>query len=140
MPAAQKYIADVGYDPVYGARPLKRAIQRELENPIANLLLEQKFVAGDTIYISLGDGQLRFSSDISDSSETLSESSDELSETSAVNAAETLEVDVLEATEVTTTSETDPWSEEPEPVAVQRGKSFPITGQTIEINSQPMKS
>ena len=136
MPAAQKYIADVGYDPVYGARPLKRAIQRELENPIANLLLEQKFVAGDTIYISLGDGQLRFSSDISDSSETLSESSDELSETSAVNAAETLEVDVLEATEVTTTSETDPWSEEPEPVAVQRGKSFPITGQTIEINSR----
>jgi ATP-dependent Clp protease ATP-binding subunit ClpB len=134
MPAAQKYIADVGYDPVYGARPLKRAIQRELENPIANLLLEQKFVAGDTIYISLGDGQLRFSS------ENLSESPSDLWETSAVNAAETLEVDVLEATEVTTTSETDPWSEEPEPVAVQRGKSFPITGQTIEINSQSMKS
>jgi ATP-dependent Clp protease ATP-binding subunit ClpB len=139
MPAAQKYIADVGYDPVYGARPLKRAIQRELENPIANLLLEQKFVAGDTIYISLGDGQLRFSS------EKLSETTDDLWETSAVNAAdpaETLEVDVLEATEVTATSETDPWSEEspePEPVAVQRGKSFPITGQTIEINSQPMK-
>jgi ATP-dependent Clp protease ATP-binding subunit ClpB len=134
MPAAQKYIADVGYDPVYGARPLKRAIQRELENPIANLLLEQKFVAGDTIYISLGDGQLRFSS------ENLSESPSDLWETSAVNAADPLEVDVLEATEVTTTSETDPWSEEPEPVAVQRGKSFPITGQTIEINSQPMKS
>lgn len=143
MPAAQKYIADVGYDPVYGARPLKRAIQRELENPIANLLLEQKFVAGDTIYISLGDGQLKFSADMSadipESSETLSETSENLWETSAVNA-ETLEVDVLEATEVTTTSETDPWSEEPEPVAVQRGKSFPITGQTIEINSQPMKS
>ena len=111
-----------------------------MENPIANLLLEQKFVAGDTIYISLGDGQLRFSSDISDSSAKLSESSDEPSETSAVNAADALDVDVLEATEVTVSPETDPWSEEDEPVPVQRGKSFPITGQTIEINSQPMKS
>ncbi len=133
-PAAQKYIADVGYDPVYGARPLKRAIQRELENPIANLLLEQKFVAGDTIYISLGDGRLRFSS------EQLPENPDELLETPAVSAADPLAVDVLEATEVKTTAETDPWSEEPEPVAVQRGKSFPITGQTIEINSQSIKS
>jgi ATP-dependent Clp protease ATP-binding subunit ClpB len=48
---ALNYVAEVGYDPVYGARPLKRAIQRELENPIANLLLEQKFVAGDTLYV-----------------------------------------------------------------------------------------
>ncbi|MEB3885631.1 ATP-dependent chaperone ClpB [Lyngbya sp. CCY1209] len=61
-PKALDYVADVGYDPVYGARPLKRAIQRELENPIANLILEQKFVSGDTIGVDLGDGELIFSS------------------------------------------------------------------------------
>lgn len=49
--SARDYIADVGYDPVYGARPLKRAIQRELENPIATKLLELEFNAGDTIYV-----------------------------------------------------------------------------------------
>jgi ATP-dependent Clp protease ATP-binding subunit ClpB len=61
-PEAMNYIAEVGYDPVYGARPLKRAIQRELENPIANLLLEQKFVAGDTIYIERSEEGLSFTS------------------------------------------------------------------------------
>ncbi|MGF1491827.1 MAG: ATP-dependent chaperone ClpB [Microcoleaceae cyanobacterium] len=45
------YVAEVGYDPVYGARPLKRAIQRELENPIANQLLEQQSVADGTIEV-----------------------------------------------------------------------------------------
>jgi ATP-dependent Clp protease ATP-binding subunit ClpB len=49
--AAQDYIADVGYDPIYGARPLKRAIQRELQNPIATKILETAFGAGDTIYV-----------------------------------------------------------------------------------------
>jgi ATP-dependent Clp protease ATP-binding subunit ClpB len=48
---AQDYIADVGYDPIYGARPLKRAIQRELQNPIATKILETAFGAGDTIYV-----------------------------------------------------------------------------------------
>ncbi|ERT03656.1 C-terminal, D2-small domain, of ClpB family protein, partial [Lyngbya aestuarii BL J] len=61
-PEAMNYIAEVGYDPVYGARPLKRAIQRELENPIANLLLEQKYVAGDTIYIDRLEEGLSFTS------------------------------------------------------------------------------
>lgn len=137
-PAAQKYIADVGYDPVYGARPLKRAIQRELENPIANLLLEQKFVAGDTIYIDLKNGQLTFSAE--NNSAKMSESADETAtepaETSVVDASDPVAVDVLAATGVTTTPTIDPWSAEDEPVPVQRGKSFPITGQTIEINSQ----
>ncbi|WP_413161711.1 ATP-dependent Clp protease ATP-binding subunit [Capilliphycus salinus ALCB114379] len=59
---AMNYIAEVGYDPVYGARPLKRAIQRELENPIATFLLEQKFVAGDTIYIERSEEGLSFNS------------------------------------------------------------------------------
>ncbi|MCT7968313.1 ATP-dependent chaperone ClpB [Laspinema sp. D1] len=60
MEEALDYVTEVGYDPVYGARPLKRAIQRELENPIATLLLEGKFVAGDTIYIDRGPTKLVF--------------------------------------------------------------------------------
>ncbi|HEY9863061.1 MAG TPA: hypothetical protein V6D21_02660 [Candidatus Obscuribacterales bacterium] len=59
-PATLDYLADIGYDPVYGARPLKRAIQRELENHIANLLLEQKFVTEDTIYVDYEDEKLVF--------------------------------------------------------------------------------
>jgi ATP-dependent Clp protease ATP-binding subunit ClpB len=57
---AQYYIAEVGNDPVYGARPLKRAIQKELENPIATKLLENLFVEGDTILVDLRDGGLTF--------------------------------------------------------------------------------
>jgi ATP-dependent Clp protease ATP-binding subunit ClpB len=60
-PAAVTYVADVGYDPVYGARPLKRAIQRELENAIATKLLENTFVEGDTIWIDCVDNTLTFS-------------------------------------------------------------------------------
>ena len=50
-PVAQTYIADVGYDPVYGARPLRRALQRELENPLATKLLENTFTEGETIVV-----------------------------------------------------------------------------------------
>ncbi|MBE9125325.1 MULTISPECIES: ATP-dependent chaperone ClpB [unclassified Coleofasciculus] len=57
---ARDYLVDVGYDPVYGARPLKRAIQRELENPIATKLLENTFVAGDTIVVDCVDNVLTF--------------------------------------------------------------------------------
>jgi ATP-dependent Clp protease ATP-binding subunit ClpB len=60
-PTAQDYIVNVGYDPVYGARPLKRAIQRELENPIATKLLENTFSAGDTIHVDCADNILTFS-------------------------------------------------------------------------------
>lgn len=58
--AAQNYIADVGYDPVYGARPLKRAIQKEVENPLATKILENTFVEGDTIVIDVADHKLSF--------------------------------------------------------------------------------
>lgn len=51
----------VGYDPVYGARPLKRAIQQEIENPLSIKLLSGEFVAGDTIQIQVNsDNQLIF--------------------------------------------------------------------------------
>ncbi|MFP4338467.1 MAG: ATP-dependent chaperone ClpB [Halothece sp.] len=58
--AAQNYLVDIGYDPVYGARPLKRAIQRELENPIATKILEMQFSAGDTIVVDCVENHLVF--------------------------------------------------------------------------------
>ncbi|MEB3249259.1 MAG: AAA family ATPase, partial [Merismopediaceae bacterium] len=58
--SALDHIVSAGYDPVYGARPLKRAIQRELENPIATKILENAFMAGDTILIDCVDNQLTF--------------------------------------------------------------------------------
>lgn len=54
-------IAEAGFDPVYGARPLKRAIQQQLENSLAQDLLQGKFNAGDTINVNVVDGQLGFS-------------------------------------------------------------------------------
>lgn len=50
---AKKFIADVGYDPRYGARPLKRAIQRYVEDVVAEAILSGKFKSGDTIVLSL---------------------------------------------------------------------------------------
>ncbi|MDX2273536.1 MAG: ATP-dependent chaperone ClpB [Cyanobacteriota bacterium] len=58
--AAKDYVAEVGYDPVFGARPLKRTIQREIENPIATKLLENQFVAGDTIEVTVENERLAF--------------------------------------------------------------------------------
>ncbi|WP_374311661.1 ATP-dependent chaperone ClpB [Dongia sp.] len=49
---AKEWLAEAGYDPVYGARPLKRVIQRELQNPLAMLILEGKFKSGETIAVS----------------------------------------------------------------------------------------
>ena len=60
-PSAIKHLVDVGYDPVYGARPLKRAIQRQLENAIATKILENTFVEGDTIFIDCVNKALTFS-------------------------------------------------------------------------------
>ncbi|QEX19146.1 chaperone protein ClpB [Hypericibacter terrae] len=48
---AKTWLADAGYDPVYGARPLKRVIQRELQNPLANLLLAGRIADGDTVKV-----------------------------------------------------------------------------------------
>ena len=53
-------LADVGFDPVYGARPLKRAIQQQLENPLAQRILEGGFVNGDTIRVGAEGGKLTF--------------------------------------------------------------------------------
>nr|WP_199042622.1 ATP-dependent chaperone ClpB [Dyella sp. ASV24] len=53
-------LGNVGFDPVYGARPLKRAIQQQLENPLAREILEGKFVAGATIVVDAEQGHLTF--------------------------------------------------------------------------------
>ena len=57
---ARDYIVNVGYDPSYGARPLKRAIQKELEDPIAIKILDNSFVGGDTISVDCVDNTLKF--------------------------------------------------------------------------------
>jgi len=58
--AAEAYLADEGYDPVYGARPLKRAIQRHLQDPLALSVLEGRFTEGQTIRVDVGEGRLVF--------------------------------------------------------------------------------
>ncbi|PJX12654.1 ATP-dependent chaperone ClpB [Halomonas sp. 141] len=57
---AMAQLAVVGFDPVFGARPLKRAIQSRIENPLAQDLLAGKYAPGDTIRISAGEGKLIF--------------------------------------------------------------------------------
>jgi ATP-dependent Clp protease ATP-binding subunit ClpB len=57
---AKEVLAEAGWDPTYGARPLKRAIQRMLENPLALRLLEGEFEEGDTIRVDAQDGELVF--------------------------------------------------------------------------------
>jgi ATP-dependent Clp protease ATP-binding subunit ClpB len=58
--AAKETLAEAGWDPTYGARPLKRAIQRLLENPLALRLLEGDFSEGDTVRADAKDGELAF--------------------------------------------------------------------------------
>jgi ATP-dependent Clp protease ATP-binding subunit ClpB len=55
---ALQWLANRGYDPVYGARPLKRVIQRSLQNPLATLLLEGKIKEGDAVEVSVSGGEL----------------------------------------------------------------------------------
>ena len=58
--AARDKLADAGFDPVYGARPLKRAIQQQVENPLAQEILRGKFKPGDVIEVSVDDDRLDF--------------------------------------------------------------------------------
>jgi len=65
-PEAGTYLAEVGYDADYGARPLKRAIQRELQDPLAVKILSGEFHEGETIRVELGKGKLVFTAKGSD--------------------------------------------------------------------------
>jgi ATP-dependent Clp protease ATP-binding subunit ClpB len=58
--SAIKWLAEVGYDPVYGARPLKRVIQRRLQDPLARYLLEGTVKDGDQVAVAADDDGLRF--------------------------------------------------------------------------------
>jgi ATP-dependent Clp protease ATP-binding subunit ClpB len=53
--AAQKKLADRGYDPVYGARPLKRILQQDIQNPLAMQILEGRYAEGDTVRVDLDE-------------------------------------------------------------------------------------
>jgi ATP-dependent Clp protease ATP-binding subunit ClpB len=56
--AARTLIGNLGYDPTYGARPLKRVIQKRLVDPLALAILEGRFVPGDTVRVDAADGEL----------------------------------------------------------------------------------
>jgi len=58
--AARDLLGEAGFDPVYGARPLKRAIQHQLENPLAQRILRGEFGPGDRVQVDVADGQLAF--------------------------------------------------------------------------------
>jgi ATP-dependent Clp protease ATP-binding subunit ClpB len=58
--AARDKLAEAGFDPVYGARPLKRAIQQQVENPLAQEILQGKFKPGDIIEVGVRDHELEF--------------------------------------------------------------------------------
>jgi ATP-dependent Clp protease ATP-binding subunit ClpB len=58
--AARDLLGEAGFDPVYGARPLKRAIQQQIENPLAQRILQGSFGPGDRIKVTARDGQLVF--------------------------------------------------------------------------------
>jgi len=58
--AARQHLADTGYDPVYGARPLKRVIQREVQDPLALALLRGEFAEGETVRVDANAGQVVF--------------------------------------------------------------------------------
>ena len=56
--SGRTWLANAGYDPVYGARPLKRVIQRQLQNVLANMILEGAIAEGETVKVTAGDGFL----------------------------------------------------------------------------------
>jgi ATP-dependent Clp protease ATP-binding subunit ClpB len=59
-PAALAELAKVGFDPVFGARPLKRAIQQRIENPVSKLILQGRFGPKDVIPVDVEDGAFSF--------------------------------------------------------------------------------
>jgi len=57
---AKSWLAKAGYDPLYGARPLRRAIERYVENPLSTRILRSEFTEGDTIVVGMEDAGLSF--------------------------------------------------------------------------------
>jgi len=67
--AARAWLAEAGYDPVYGARPLKRVIQRELQNPLASMILAGRIKDGDAVRIGAGEGALSINGELASAAE-----------------------------------------------------------------------
>ena len=57
-PEAEKWLAHAGYDPDYGARPLRRVLQRQIEDPLALALLEGKYLEGATVTVDVDDDKI----------------------------------------------------------------------------------
>ena len=57
---AKKWLAKEGYDPVFGARPLRRAVQRHIENPLSRQILAGEFAAGDHVVVDADESGLTF--------------------------------------------------------------------------------
>jgi len=64
--SAKDYLIEKGYDPEYGARPLRRTIQRRLEDPLAEEILNDRFTPGSIVKVRYRDGSLKFSADETD--------------------------------------------------------------------------
>ncbi len=64
--SAMMWLGNAGYDPVYGARPLKRIIQRHLQNPLASMILEGKVSEGETVSVTAGEGNLILNGEVID--------------------------------------------------------------------------
>lgn len=62
--SAKEYFADIGFDPVYGARPLKRTLQREILNPLAKKILDRTFRDGDTVIVDFEGGRITFAKEV----------------------------------------------------------------------------
>jgi ATP-dependent Clp protease ATP-binding subunit ClpB len=61
---ALEWLAEEGYDSTYGARPLKRVIQRSLQNPLAQMILEGSVKEADTVHVSAGNEGLRINGEL----------------------------------------------------------------------------
>jgi len=66
---ARAWLAETGYDPVYGARPLKRVIQRALQNPLAEAILKGRIADGETVSVTTGDGGLAIAGEVAKAAE-----------------------------------------------------------------------
>jgi ATP-dependent Clp protease ATP-binding subunit ClpB len=66
---ARAWLGQAGYDPIYGARPLKRVIQRELQNPLAELILKGSIVDGETVSVTTGEGGLAIAGTVAKAAE-----------------------------------------------------------------------
>ena len=64
--AAKIWLAEKCYDPVYGARPLRRVIQQELQNALATMVLAGRIADGDTVHVSAGDGALTINGEVAE--------------------------------------------------------------------------